>query len=468
MQIEFTVNSRAHVVEADPRETLLAVLRERLGLRGSKYGCGEGECGACTVILNGRAVASCLVQAGQAHGAEILTIEGMAEDPIGRHVLAAFAGHGAVQCGFCTPGFVLSTRALLAENPSPAVEEIQRALAGNLCRCTGYTKIIEAVTAAGQWVADEQLEVRRSETRPRAVRVADFARPGSLDEALALLAGGGDWQIVNGCTDAGVEFEHHLKDRRWLDLSGLGELKEIGDDDGAVTIGGGVSYTDLARSAVVQRWARPLVQAARQVGGVQIQNVGTIAGNLVNGSPAADAVPALCVLEASVVLRSPRGERRVAVSELATGPGQTVVAPDEILTQVVIPKATQDRSGKKTEVAFFEKVGPRKAQTIAIASVALRGWLDAGRGELADVYVALGAVAPTVMLASRAADYLMDGSLTEGRVLEAGEIAASECQPIDDVRGSAAYRRRLVRGLLVRGLWPHIPQIIERVPEEDR
>ena len=147
MQIELTVNRQLHTIEADPRETLLAVLREHLGLRGTKYGCGEGECGACTVILNGRAVASCLVQAGQAHGGEVLTIEGMAEDPIGRHVLAAFAERGAVQCGFCTPGFVLSTRALLAENPAPTVEEIRQALTGNLCRCTGYTKIIAAIAA---------------------------------------------------------------------------------------------------------------------------------------------------------------------------------------------------------------------------------------------------------------------------------------------------------------------------------
>jgi CO/xanthine dehydrogenase FAD-binding subunit len=183
--------------------------------------------------------------------------------------------------------------------------------------------------------------------------------------------------------------------------------------------------------------------------------MGTLAGNLVNGSPAADAVPGLYVLDAVVVLRSARGERTVPVSELATGPAQTTVAADEVLTHVVIPKMSWNGDGEAKEVAFFEKVGPRKAQTIAIASVALRGWLDTGRGQLVDVRVALGAVAPTVMLASGTADFLMGGSLDEKRVLEAGEIAAQECRPIDDVRGSASYRRRLVRGLLVRGLWPH-------------
>jgi xanthine dehydrogenase small subunit len=448
MEIKLILNGQPRVVEADPHETLLLVLRERLGLRGGKYGCGEGECGACTVIMNGRSVASCLVPAGQAHGAEILTIEGMDQDPVGRHILDVFVEYGAVQCGFCTPGFVMSARALLAENPTPTTVEIQQALAGNLCRCTGYKKIIESVAAAARRVADAGARVDEWKGAALPVRTAGFARPESLDEALTLLAQG-DWRILGGGTDVGVQHEHHMGEQRWLDLSAVDEIKQIYEDDDTLTIGGGVSYTELNRSAAVQRWAGPLAQAARAVGGRQVQNVGTLAGNLVNASPAADTVPPLYVLDAAVVLRSSRGERRMEVSELATGPGQTLSSPDEILTYVIIPKV---RNGSN-EIAFFEKLGPRKAQTIAIGSVALRGWLVNGR--LEKVRIALGAVAPTVMMAKETARYLMDGSLTEGRILEAGEIAAGECQPIDDVRGSAAYRRRLVRGLLVRGLWPH-------------
>ncbi len=455
MQVELTVNGRPHTVEADPRETLLFVLRELLGMRGTKYGCGEGECGACTVILNGRSVASCLVPAGQAHGAEILTVEGMAKDLVGQHLLDTFVEYGAVQCGFCTPGFVISARGLLADNPTPTTKEIQQALAGNLCRCTGYTKIIEAVGAAAERAAGDRVRINDRKGGTLAAQSAGFARPESLDEALALLAQGG-WRIVGGGTDVGVKFEHHMGDQRWLDLSGLDELGRIHEDDDTVVVGGGVSYTDLIQSAAVQQWARPLAQAARAVGAKQIQNMGTLAGNLVNASPAADAVPSLHVLDAVAVLRSARGERKVPVSELATGPGQTVTAPDEILTQVIIPKVRGDGSGNDSEITFFEKVGPRKAQTIAIASVALRGWLDAKHGRLTHLRVALGAVAPTVVLALRTAEHLMGGPLTEACILEAGEIAAQECRPIDDLRASAAYRRRLVRGLLVRGLWPYV------------
>ena len=142
----------------------------------------------------------------------------------------------------------------------------------------------------------------------------------------------------------------------------------------------------------------------------------------------------------------------MAVSDLATGPGKTVLAPDEILTQIRIPIVERDEQ----EISFFEKVGSRKAQTIAIASVALRGWLNPLDHRLGDLQIALGAVAPTVIYAGRTAECLMAGPLTEKRLMEAGEIAARECHPIDDLRGSAAYRRRLVRGLLVRGLWPHV------------
>lgn len=451
MRIDFTVNGAAFSLDVDPRETLLHVLRERLGLRGTKYGCGEGECGACTVILNDRTVNACLVPVGQAHGAQILTIEGMLEDPIGRPLIETFAEHGAVQCGFCTPGFVISARALLAANPRPSIKETQEALAGNLCRCTGYTKIIEAVAVAADRVGDQELVQPGSPPQARELELDGFARPNSLDQALSLLAQDQDWRILGGSTDLGVAFEYQLKDHRWLDLSALELLTLIREEKDALIIGGRVTFSSLIQSPAVQRWAQVLVQAAKAVGGRQIQNMGTLAGNLINASPAADAVPALQVLDAVAVLRSVRGERRVPVCDLATGPGQTVIAADEILTQVVIP--LRARTGK--ELGFFEKLGPRQVQAIAIASVAFRGWFEPASGRLTGVRVALGAVAPTVMLAPSTAGILMGGPLTGERILEAGEMAAQECRPIDDLRGSAVYRRRLVHGLLVRGLWSY-------------
>jgi carbon-monoxide dehydrogenase small subunit len=149
--LTMTVNSRQVSVEIQPDELLVDVLRDRLGLTGTKIGCNEGECGACTVIMNGQAVLSCLIPALRAEGCHITTIEGLSDGDVLHPLQQAFVEHGAVQCGYCIPGFILSAKALLDRNPQPTREEIKESIAGNLCRCTGYVKIIEAIeSVAGQ------------------------------------------------------------------------------------------------------------------------------------------------------------------------------------------------------------------------------------------------------------------------------------------------------------------------------
>ena len=147
--INFKVNGEGYDLAVEPNKTLVDLLRYDLGLTGTKKGCGTGECGSCTVILNGKPVNSCLVLAIQANGAEIVTIEGL-KPPLGLHPLQqAFVDKGAIQCGFCTPGMILSASSLLKQNPNPTEAEIRTALSGNLCRCTGYQKIVEAVQSVG-------------------------------------------------------------------------------------------------------------------------------------------------------------------------------------------------------------------------------------------------------------------------------------------------------------------------------
>lgn len=146
--IELRVNGRVHAVEVEPSMTLLEVVRETLELTGTKEGCGAGDCGACTVLMDGKAVNSCLVLAVEAQGSDIVTIEGLGKGQELDPLQEAFIEHGAVQCGFCTPGMIMTARGLLDENPNPSDEEIKLALSGNLCRCTGYVQIVEAVRSA--------------------------------------------------------------------------------------------------------------------------------------------------------------------------------------------------------------------------------------------------------------------------------------------------------------------------------
>ncbi|HWQ30387.1 MAG TPA: (2Fe-2S)-binding protein [Negativicutes bacterium] len=145
MKIAFRVNDRDYMLEIDPTLRLIDVLRDNLGLTGTKEGCGEGECGSCTVILNGEAVCSCIVPAIQIRGKEIYTIESLAGDDQLDALQQSFIRNGAVQCGYCTPGMLMSTKALLMKNPKPTDEEIRIAVSGNLCRCTGYNQIVRAV-----------------------------------------------------------------------------------------------------------------------------------------------------------------------------------------------------------------------------------------------------------------------------------------------------------------------------------
>lgn len=160
-RITLTVNGRVHEVEVEPRERLLDVIRYKLGYTGTKEGCGTGDCGACTILLDGKPVNSCLILAISANGKSILTVEGIAQDGELHPVQRAFVEYGAVQCGFCTPGFIVNSYALLKENPNPNIDTICYWLAGNLCRCTGYQKIIKAVLAAAEMMREKNQIVQR-------------------------------------------------------------------------------------------------------------------------------------------------------------------------------------------------------------------------------------------------------------------------------------------------------------------
>lgn len=181
--IELQVNGETYTVPVSPRDLLVDVLRKKLGLTGTKKGCGQGDCGACTVLVDGGPVLSCLTLAIACRGKKITTIEGLAENGRLHPIQQSFVEHGAIQCGFCTPGMILSAKALLDRNPAPAEEEIKRGLAGNLCRCTGYKKIVEAVSAAARVLAAGDPAGAPAEETAGALPPGHGAPPGSEKNA---------------------------------------------------------------------------------------------------------------------------------------------------------------------------------------------------------------------------------------------------------------------------------------------
>ncbi len=274
----------------------------------------------------------------------------------------------------------------------------------------------------------------------------EYHAPGSVAEAIALAARfGDDARFLAGGTDLVIQMRRgRLAPRHLVSLCRVPGLDRIAVD-GSIALGAGVTHRALERSPFVRGALRGLVEGAEVVGGHQIRNMGTVGGNIVNASPAADVVPVLLALDARVTLVGSSGERTLPLEDFLLGPGRTARRPDELLTAISFPAP-----GPGTATAFL-KAGRRRAMEISVACVAACLTLDTG-GRCVDARIALGAVAPTTMRA-RAAERVLAGQRPTGDALrEAGRAAAAECEPIGDVRASARYRRVLVETLVPRAL----------------
>ncbi len=455
--VRFALNGAEVAATTAGGRRLLDVLRRDLGLTGTKEGCGEGECGACAVLVDGELVNSCLVPVGQMDGHEIVTVEGLAGDGPLSPLQQSFHEVGGAQCGLCTPGMLLAAHALLVSGRPAGDRDIREAIAGNLCRCTGYTKIIEAVEAVA---GDEEAAA----TLPALPAVAvggsspvvtpgssaagpELVRPTSLRDALERMAARPELLPVAGGTDIMVAFaDGRAGLRPMLDLGGLDELRDIEIRHDELVIGALVTWEELRRSALVHSALPVLADVAAVFGAVAIRNRGTVGGSCVTASPAGDLLPVLLVTDALLEAVGPGGRRRIPATEFWTGYRETALEAGELLAAVHIP-LVPDRQVR------FRKVGTRRALAIAKVLVAV-AWRpdDAsdGQGAWRDVRVALGSVAARPIRAPRTEAAL------EGRVPDAtlAQVAArtviDEISPIDDVRSSAAYRRAVTGRVLRR------------------
>ncbi|MCZ7472714.1 MULTISPECIES: FAD binding domain-containing protein [Rhizobium/Agrobacterium group] len=441
--IKFVVNGVDKTLSADPRTPLLEVLREDLGLTGTKYGCGEGECGACTVIVNGKTICSCLALAGAVEGNEITTIEGIGNDPVGVSLAINLANEGGVQCGFCTPGFVMQGWSAVTSGEVRSEEDLRDALGGNLCRCTGYSKILTAMQKSVNDSPGSPLSARLGSGTATSLQMDGYWRPASLAELRSGLAAQvAPYRFAAGYTDLMVQEQHHLKDLTLIDLAAVSELRGIREDETYISIGAMTCWTDIIHSPEIAAHSPVLAMAAREIGAMQIQNRATIGGNISNASPAADGLPPLYAYDAEILCMGPQGERAVPIADFVQGPRRVALEPGEFIAEIRIPKA----GDRRAEQFFFEKRGPRKAQTISKASVAYHAWTGADGAR--QVRIAIGAVAPTVLRVPEAERLLAAGGDRE----EAAAALMAAARPITDIRSTAEYRRDLVGGLLLHGL----------------
>ncbi len=451
-----------------PQRTLLEVLREDLACTGTKEGCGEGDCGACTVVLGEpdaagqlqlRAINSCIRLAHSADGMALWTVEDLVADPmIGvapgqlHPVQQALVQAHASQCGFCTPGFVMSLFALY-EGHAPGQrltrEQAQQALSGNLCRCTGYRPILEAATAMGALPA---VRLNRAAVcdalKPIVPQPADngaYLLPLELQHLLRLRDRYPQAQVVAGCTDVGLWVtKGHQEFAQVLDVSRVAELRLVRNLGAVMRIGAAVTLQQ-AYEALCQRWPQ-LEPFAARFAGLPVRNSGTLGGNVANGSPIGDSMPVLIALGARVVLASVRGERQMPLEDFYTGYRKNKLAVDELLVYVDVPLPPA-APGHWLRVY---KISKRYDDDISALCLAVALKLQDDR--VVEVSIGVGGVAATPVRARKTEAALLDRPWSQQTLEQAVLTLRGEFEPISDMRASAAYRRQVLGNLLER-LW---------------
>ena len=454
----FTVNGNPVEVAGPGGLRLLDALRIDLGLTGTKEGCGEGECGACTVLVDGTPVVSCLVPVGQVEGRDVRTVEGLAEDGRLDPIQAAFVDSGGVQCGICTPGILMSARAFLDSGAEPTDAAIREVIAGNLCRCTGYMKIIDAIANAATTAPREvpgglpqvQRELPGPAIRPDVeagsdVRVGGaFVRPATLSEAYALLAAG-PWRPIAGGTDVMVELADDVSasDQALLDLTGIEELREIRLDGDRLVVGATATFADLRRSELVQAHLPALAQLASAFGATQLQNMATLGGNVVSASPAGDSLPLVLAAEAVLVAGGTGGERAIRAASFFTGYRRTALQPGELLLRIEFPLD----AGRQLR---YRKIGTRRALALAKVALAVTWRQDPGSPAWRDVRVAVGTITD-VPIRAPSAEAALEGAVPGADVADRAAAAVlQDIHPRDGLRSTAAYRRSATSRVLRR------------------
>ncbi|MEM7625033.1 MAG: FAD binding domain-containing protein [Planctomycetota bacterium] len=476
--------------------TLTDYLRERRRLVGTKVVCAEGDCGACSVLVGRPAddgsatlayhtIDACIAFMYQLDRAHVVTIEGLAEDSRLSAVQDAMVKCHGSQCGFCTPGFVVTMHGLLEDpgradhvtsavsgngrangspvQPLPQLTEdkLRLGLSGNLCRCTGYQQILDAgaaIDSAAVVTMNQRFPARpvlddfaalgdepvRIETELRGVPRTVFL-PQTLDQAAAFRAEfpGKQSAVASGTTDLGVQHTHGRHDpSAVLSLTSVSGLDRVAIEDGVLVTGATASWTRIERA--VERVVPEYHAVLTRFGSPQIRNAGTIAGNLANASPIADSIPFHMVMDAELDLINPRGARVVKLNDFYLGYKQLDLAEDELIAAVRTPLPTAGQHLK------LYKVSKRRDMDISTFTAAVLLTLDDAGETITAARLAFGGVAPVVLRLPETESLLAGQPFTKDTMRAAGQHARTEITPISDVRGGADYRLQLAENILVK------------------
>ncbi len=461
---------RGELVELDdfePTTTILEFLREHHFATGTKEGCNEGDCGACTIVLgrpeNGklryRAINACIQFLGTLHGAQLLTVEDLQGDNCELHpAQATIAEKHAAQCGFCTPGFVMSLFALTHRDNQNAVSRqiITDAVAGNLCRCTGYRPIIDAAFAACAKPVNDQFSKNENDVLVKLASIDTdqhlyvgnnqkfFASPASEDELANLYLKHPDALLVAGATDIGLWVTKQLREfEKIIYLGRVNSLNSCFKSETGLEIGAAVTFANA--HAELAEIDPDLGELVRRIGSEQIRNSGTVGGNIANGSPIGDSPPALIALDAEIELREGKTTRQIPLETFFIEYGEQDRAEGEFVRAINIPKLGGDEHFR----CF--KIAKRFDQDISSVLGAMR--LKIVDGTILEARIAFGGMAGTPKRASNTEAALININLSDqSNWRRAVDNLGLDFQPMSDQRASQFYRMQAAKGLLTKAL----------------
>ncbi|WP_157015676.1 xanthine dehydrogenase small subunit [Mesorhizobium xinjiangense] len=465
-EIRFLLNGEEiALADVRPDETLLDYLRLRRSLRGTKEGCAEGDCGACTVLVGRLAggelvyegVNACIRFLASLDACHVVTVEHLKGEGGKLHpVQQAMVDFHGSQCGFCTPGFVMSLYALWMREPQPGDAAIEKALQGNLCRCTGYEPIVKAAKAISGYgaAAADPLATERARVTASLAAMKDGARveigsgrdrfvvPASADDLAAVLEAEPDSTIVAGSTDVGLWVTKHMRDISPVVFVGhLDELHGVEEKDGVITLSACVTYTEAF--GILSNRIPAFRSLIDRIGGEQVRNMGTVGGNIANGSPIGDMPPPLIALGATLTLRKGDARRTIALEDFFIDYGKQDRAPGEFVEAVHVPVPQKD--------AYYAawKVTKRRDEDITAALGAFNVVVGAD-GKVSFARIAYGGMAATPKRAVTVEAALLGQPWTLPTVEAAMAAYASDYAPISDMRASAEYRMLAAKNLLKR------------------
>ena len=438
-------NKKVEVTNVYHDITLLDWLRNYHKITGTKEGCAEGDCGACSVIINkknkedSKPINSCLVRLGQVIGNNITTIEGLGCDKNPHPLQMAFSNEYASQCGYCTPGFIISGVSLINSGKVVNNDTINDAISGNLCRCTGYSPIIKAIKS----VSDRKTKLKKVEiiNKEKKVRFGNitYLKPNNLKELKDYLEVK-SFQFIAGGTDLNLQRPIiNEKENNIICLSSIKELNFIKKFKEKMVLGGAVTienFLDSVRSKMPE-----LIEILQRFGSPQIRNQGTIGGNLCTSSPIGDLAPLLMVLNSDINVFGKNGIKKTNIKNFFKGYRKNILKKDEIILSIEIPYPN-----KKNKI-FSWKLSKRYDQDISTISLAIN--IQTQKNIIKEIQIAAGGVAATPKSLDKLCKSMLEKKLDDA-IDFATENLDKFIQPISDLRGSSHYRLEAMKGLFRR------------------